>query len=38
MYKPWIHAKNSARKFGGVPEDYLPIHNLMDSSQRLYRR
>ena len=33
MSKPWIHAKNSARKFGGVPEDYLPIHNLMDSSK-----
>jgi hypothetical protein len=33
MSKPWIHAKNSARKFGGKPEDYLPIHNLMDSSK-----
>lgn len=33
MSKPYIHAKNSARKFGGKPEDYLPIHNLMDSSK-----
>lgn len=33
MSKPWIHAQSSARKFGGVPEDYLDIHNLMDSSK-----
>lgn len=33
MSKPWVHAKNSARKYGGKPEDYLPIHNLMDSSK-----
>jgi hypothetical protein len=33
MSKPWIHAKNSARKFGGTPEDYMAIHNLMDSSK-----
>lgn len=33
MSKPWIHAKNSARKFGGEPEDYIEIHNLMDSSK-----
>lgn len=31
--KPWIHACSSARKYGGVPEDYLPIHDLMDSSK-----
>lgn len=31
--KPWLHAKSSAYKFGGVPEDYLPIHDLMDSSK-----
>lgn len=31
--KPWIHAISSAKKFGGIPEDYLPIHNLMDSSK-----
>lgn len=33
MSKPYIHAVSSARRFGGVPEDYLPIHNLMDSSK-----
>lgn len=33
MAKPWIHAKNSARRYGGVPEDYLDIHQLMDSSK-----
>jgi hypothetical protein len=33
MSKPWIHACSSARKWGGIPEDYLPIHNLMDSSK-----
>lgn len=33
MSKPYIHAKSSARRYGGVPEDYMPIHNLMDSSK-----
>lgn len=33
MSKPWIHAKSSAKKFGGKPEDYIEIHNLMDSSK-----
>lgn len=33
MSKPWIHAVSSARRFGGVPEDYIEIHNLMDSSK-----
>jgi hypothetical protein len=33
MSKPWIHAQSSARRFGGVPEDYIEIHNLMDSSK-----
>jgi hypothetical protein len=31
--KPWIHAMASAKKFGGKPEDYIEIHNLMDSSK-----
>lgn len=30
MSKPYIHSVSSAKKFGGKPEDYLPIHNLMD--------
>lgn len=31
--KPLIHAKNSARKHGGTWEDYIEIHNFMDSSK-----
>lgn len=27
------HAETSARRFGGVPDDYLAIHDLMDSSK-----
>lgn len=33
MAKPYTHAVSSARRFGGVPEDYLPIHEFMDSSK-----
>jgi hypothetical protein len=33
MAKPYIHAVSSARRFGGKPEDYLEIHQLMDSSK-----
>ena len=33
MSKPWIHALSSSRKYGGKPEDYIEIHNLMDSSK-----
>ena len=33
MSKPWIHAVSSARRFGGQPEDYIEIHNLLDSSK-----
>jgi hypothetical protein len=28
--KPHIHAMSSAKKWGGVPEDYQPIHDLLD--------
>ena len=31
--KPYIHAKNSARKFGGKPDDYISIHNFFDWSK-----
>lgn len=31
--KPLIHAKSSARKYGGKWEDYIEIHNFMDSSK-----
>lgn len=33
MSKPIIHAKSSVKLFGGKFEDYLPIHDLMDSSK-----
>lgn len=33
MSKPWIHAKASARRYGGKPEDYLEIHDFMDSTK-----
>lgn len=36
MAKPWIHAESSARKFGGAPEDYIKIHDLMDSSKEVF--
>lgn len=31
--KPFLHSKNSARKYGGTPEDYQEIHDFMDSSK-----
>jgi hypothetical protein len=31
--KPYHHAVSSARRYGGKAEDYLPIHDLMDSSK-----
>lgn len=31
--KPFIHAKNSARKHGGVPSDYQDIHDFIDSTK-----
>jgi hypothetical protein len=31
--KPLTHAKNSVRRFGGRVEDYLRIHNWMDSTK-----
>lgn len=30
---PYIHSKNSAKKYGGIPEDYLEIHQFMDSAK-----
>lgn len=33
MAKPIKHARSSAHKYGGVPEDYLDIHEMMDSSK-----
>lgn len=31
--KPYVHAKRSAHKWGGVPEDYMPIHDFFDSTK-----
>lgn len=31
--KPHVHARNSAKKFGGKPEDYQEIHDFLDSSK-----
>lgn len=33
MSKPIFHAQSSARKYGGKWEDYIDIHNFMDSSK-----
>lgn len=33
MSKPYIHALSSQRRWGGEPEDYIEIHNLMDKSK-----
>lgn len=31
--KPWRHARNSIKKYGGTLEDYLPIHDFIDCSK-----
>jgi hypothetical protein len=31
--KPWVHAKNSVRKFGGKPEDYIKLHEWFDQTK-----
>ncbi len=33
MAHSYHHAVSSARKWGGVPEDYLPVHDWMDGSK-----
>ncbi len=33
MSKPRIHALSSAKRYGGQPEDYIEVHNLLDSSK-----
>lgn len=32
---PYHHAVSSARRYGGVPEDYLPLHQWFDESKLL---
>lgn len=36
MTHPYFHAESSARKFGGKPDDYLPIHNWFDDSKQSF--
>jgi hypothetical protein len=31
--KPLVHAESSVRRWGGTAEDYLPIHERMDSTK-----
>lgn len=33
MSKPYIHAVSSQRRWAGKIEDYIPIHNFLDSSK-----
>jgi hypothetical protein len=33
MANSWHHAESSARKFGGRPDEYAPIHNWFDESK-----
>lgn len=36
MSKPIIHAQSSARRYGGKPDDYFPIHDFLDSSKSTF--
>lgn len=36
MTHVYYHAQSSARTFGGVPEDYLALHNFMDEHKEHY--
>jgi hypothetical protein len=31
---PYAHAESSAREFGGVPEDYMHLHNWLDETKQ----
>lgn len=33
MAHPYEHSRSSARKYGGVPEDYLELHNFFDQTK-----
>ena len=33
MSKAWVHAQSSAKRYGGTPEDYIAIHERMDSTK-----
>lgn len=36
MSKPYLHAVSSAKRWNGEPEDYLEIHDFMDSSKSVF--
>ena len=36
MAHPYHHSESSARKHGGKPEDYLPIHQWFDESKHSF--
>lgn len=36
MAHPLKHAQSSAKRFGGKPEDYLPIHEWFDESKAFF--
>lgn len=36
MTHTWYHAQSTARLFGGVPEDYLDIHNWFDATKESF--
>jgi hypothetical protein len=36
MSKPYYHALSSAKKYGGEWQDYMEIHELMDSSKAAF--
>jgi hypothetical protein len=36
MANPYHHAVSSAKKWGGVPEDYQAIHDWFDESKKMY--
>jgi hypothetical protein len=33
MAKAWVHAESSAKRWGGKPEDYIAVHEKMDSTK-----
>ena len=34
--KPFVHATNSVKRYGGIVEDYLPIHDWFDATKSAY--
>ncbi len=34
--KPYLHANRSAKKWGGIPEDYMELHDFFDSTKAAF--